>query len=267
MPEVSTTPPTTLRETLLSYRGAFVHVGIFSLFINLVMLAPPLYMLQVYDRILASRSHETLLMLTLILGWMFVTLGVLEVVRSRILVRLGSRLDQDLNSRIYRTLMRLTLRDPDKAGHQPLTDLVTVRQFMSGNGTFAFFDTPWIPIYLGILFLFHPMFGWFALFAAVVLMALALTNELSTRRLQLRANGELAAATRLAGAQMRNAEVLHAMGMEDNLHARWMQKHQASVRAMSAAADRAGVWMNLSKTLRQLFSVADAWAWRLAGDQ
>ncbi len=253
MPQVVEAKRSMLRETLFNYRKTFVHVGVFSLFINLIMLVPPLYMLQVYDRVLASRSHETLLLLTLVLGWMFLTMGVLEYVRSRILIRFSARMDHELNSRIYRTLMRLALRDPERAGYQPLSDLTVVRQFMAGNGTFAFFDTPWIPIYLGVLFLFDPLFGWFALFAAIVLSILALTNEFSTRKLQGQANDEQGAAASMAVSQMRNAEVLHAMGMGDNLQERWIEKHRKSVRAMSSAADRAGVWLNLSKTLRLLF--------------
>jgi ATP-binding cassette subfamily C protein EexD len=242
-----------LKTALWSYRKTFGFIGVISLFINLSMLVPPLYMLQVYDRVLASRSTETLVMLSLVLVWMFLTLGILEFVRSRVLVRLSTRLDHELNSRIYSLLNRLALDHPDRSSSQPLSDLASIRQFAAGNGTFAFFDSPWVPIYIGVLFLFDSAFGWFALFAAVVLTILAVVNELSTRKLQAQANDLQTQANYLAGTQLRNAEVVHAMGMEKNLLSRWLEKHRASVTAQCEASDRAGVWLNLSKTLRLTF--------------
>lgn len=242
-----------LKETILSERKSFIQVGVFSLFINLILLVPPLYMLQVYDRVLASRSHETLFLLTLVLGWMFVTLGLLEYVRSRMLVRLGSRLDHQLHGRIYRAVMKGALHNPGEASDRPLSDLAKVRQFISSNAPFAFFDSPWIPVYIGVLFLFDPWFGWFALFAAAILTTLALVNEFSTRKPQYQAGEAHLKAGNIISAQMRNAEALHAMGMHKALEKRWLERHLASLKAMSHASDRAGVWMNLSKTLRQLF--------------
>jgi ATP-binding cassette subfamily C protein EexD len=244
---------TELKEALLSERRSFIQVGVFSLFINMILLVPPLYMLQVYDRVLASRSHETLFLLTMVLVWMFVTLGLLEYVRSRMLVRLGSRLDHQLHGRVYRAVMQGALQDPSGASDRPLSDLAKVRQFVAGNATFAFFDSPWIPVYIGVLFLFDPWFGWFALFAAAVLGVLALVNEFSTRYPQYCASEAQLQAGNIINAQMRNAEVLHAMGMHEALQNRWLDRHLASLRAMSSAADRAGTWMNLSKTLRHLF--------------
>lgn len=244
---------TELQDALLNERKSFVQVGIFSLFINLILLVPPLYMLQVYDRVLASRSHETLFLLTMVLVWMFITLGLLEYVRSRMLVRLSSRFDHQLHGRIYRAVMQGALRSPGEASDRPLSDLSRIRQFVAGNATFAFFDSPWIPVYIGVLFLFDPWFGWFALFAAAVLTTLALVNEFSTRKPQYKAGEAQAQAGSIITAQIRNAEALHAMGMHEALQSRWLDRHLASLRAMSNSADRAGVWMNLSKTLRQLF--------------
>lgn len=242
-----------LKQALLSERRSFIQVGVFSLFINMILLVPPLYMLQVYDRVLSSRSHETLFLLTMVLVWMFVTLGLLEYVRSRMLVRLGSRLDHQLHGRIYRAVMQGALRDPGRASDRPLSDLAKVRQFVAGNATFAFFDSPWIPVYILVLFLFDPWFGWFALFAAAVLGSLALVNEFTTRQPQFRAGEAQLQAGNIISTQMRNAEALHAMGMHAALQRRWLDRHMTSLRAMSHAADKAGVWMNLSKTLRQLF--------------
>ncbi|MEJ1298257.1 MAG: type I secretion system permease/ATPase [Candidatus Sedimenticola sp. (ex Thyasira tokunagai)] len=242
-----------LRDILGSLRKGFLQVGFFSMFINLMMLIPPLYMLQVYDRVLTSRSKETLLLLTLLLGWMFLTMGVLEFVRSRMMVRLSSRLDALLNRRLYRSVMQLSLSQPGEVGSQPLEDLSNIRQFISGSGIFAFFDAPWIPIYLAILFLFDSLFGLLALFAATLLGIFAIVNELSTRGLQRQSAEGQVAAMKAVDAQMRNAEVVRAMGMETALRERWFSAHAGSIKAQSKAADRAGVWVNLSKTLRLLF--------------
>ncbi|MES9857420.1 MAG: type I secretion system permease/ATPase [Sedimenticola sp.] len=242
-----------LRGVIVSMRKDFFHIGFFSLFVNLIMLVPPLYMLQVYDRVLTSRSQETLLLLTLLLGWMFLTMGVLDFVRSRMMVRLSNQLDSRLNQRLYRMMMRLALLQPGHAGSRPLSDMAGIRQFLSSNGSLSFFDTPWVPIYLGILFLFDPLFGLLALFAAVLLCTLALINELATRRLQRDAAEGQFDAAKLADAQMRNAEVLQAMGMESAMQERWLSRHRHAVNAQSKVADRAGFWMNVSKNLRLLF--------------
>ncbi|MES9880507.1 MAG: type I secretion system permease/ATPase [Sedimenticola sp.] len=242
-----------LRGVIVSMRKDFFHIGFFSLFVNLIMLVPPLYMLQVYDRVLTSRSQETLLLLTLLLGWMFLTMGVLDFVRSRMMVRLSNQLDSRLNQRLYRMMMRLALLQPGHAGSRPLSDMAGIRQFLSSNGSLSFFDTPWVPIYLGILFLFDPLFGLLALFAAVLLCTLALINELATRRLQRDAAEGQFYAAKLADSQMRNAEVLQAMGMESAMQERWLSRHRHAVNAQSKVADRAGFWMNVSKNLRLLF--------------
>jgi len=242
-----------LHRLLLSHRRSLGHVALFSLFINLLFLVPPLYMLQVYDRVLASRSEETLAVLTLVVVWLFLTMGLLEFVRSRMLVRLSSRLDGQLSGPLFRMMGRLALMQPGQASYQPMQDLASVRQFTASNAPFALFDTPWVSVYLGILFLFHPAFGWFALAATLVLLGLALAQDLSTRRLQeqyLHANQRSA---ELATEQLRNTEVLHAMGMGEALQARWQQQHRLAIGSQAAAADQAGVWTNVSKTLRLLF--------------
>ncbi len=254
MKNTSSEPPRTeLKSLLHSFGGSFMFVGLFSLFINLLMLVPPLYMLQVYDRVMTSRSEETLLMLTLILVWLFITMGLLEFVRSRILIRLGSRFDDQLSHRLYQAMMGHALRHPGKAGSQPVRDLNAVRQFLAGNAPFAFFDTPWIPVYLGILFLFHPYLGWFSVFAALVLLVLAIANEITTRQHHLKAASSNEQANMMVQAQLGNAEVLYAMGMQSALQKRWFKKHLATLKAQAAASDQAGVWTNLSKTLRLLF--------------
>ncbi len=242
-----------LRAVISPLKKGFLQVGFFSLFINMMMLVPPLYMLQVYDRVLTSRSGETLLLLTGVLVWMFLTLGLLEFVRSRIMVRMGTQVDALLNQRIYRSIMRSGFSARGSIGSLPLGDLANLRQFLSGSGVFAFFDTPWMPIYLGILFLINPLFGLFAVFAAALLFTIAVVNELNTRPLLHNASEQQALATRTVDAQMQNSEVMRALGMDETLKTRWMKTHLGAMKAQAEASDRAGIWLNLSKTLRLLF--------------
>lgn len=251
---MSTTHTTDDIKAALKYskKGIFA-AGFFSLFINLLMLTGPLYMLQVYDRVVTSRSLETLLFLTLIMVFMFGVVGVLEWVRSRILVRIGNQLDQRLSQRVYSAMFELGIRSPNQRTSQPLSDLTSIRQFMTGNGLFAFFDVPWMPIYIGLLFVFHPAFGWFATAAAVILFCVAVLNERSTKKLLSEANGENIKAQNLATSNLRNAEVLHAMGMLPSIMGRWFQQHQTFLEKQTAASDKAGIYSNLSKVLRMIF--------------
>jgi len=244
---------TDLQRALQACRQSFVSVGVFSLFINLLMLAPPLYMLQVYDRVLSTQSVETLLMLTLVLSFFFLVMGGLELVRSRILVRVGNRLDTRIHARLYSAMFRRSLFQRDRQSAQPLNDLTSLRQFLTGQGLFAFFDAPWVPVYLGVLFLFHPWLGFFATFAAVVLLALAVANELTTKSLLASANSQHIKAQDLASSNLRNAEVLHAMGMLPAIMGRWADKHHRYLSGQSLASDRAGSLTNAAKVLRLFF--------------
>ena len=242
-----------IHSSLKSLGKGFFEVGFFSLFINLMMLAPPLYMLQVYDRVMASRSHETLLLLTLILSWMLIVMGILEFVRSRMMVRLANRFDQQLHQRLYNSVMKMTLTSREGPGARPLEDLSSIRQFLSGNGAFAFFDTPWVPIYIGILFLFDPMFGWMAVFAAGLLTVITIINELTTRKLQKTAAIHQEKARKSLNDQIEHAEVLKAMGMQNVMQQRWQTTHSEQIKSQSKLSDRSGIWTNMSKSLRLLF--------------
>ncbi|MES3676581.1 type I secretion system permease/ATPase [Halomonas elongata] len=244
--------PTILQRALKACRPFFLSAALFSLFINLLMLVPPLYMLQVYDRVITSRSLDTLFMLTLIVVFLFIVMGGLEIVRSRLLVRLGNRLDSMVNHRLFEAMFQNGIRQPGRASAQPLNDLATLRQFLSGNGLFAFFDAPWTPIYIGVLFLFDVWFGVFALAAGILLFVLALTNEWATRGLLAGAGEEQIQAQSLANSNLRNAEVLHAMGMMPGIRKRWAERHQGFLLQQSRASDRAGTLANLSKVLRLL---------------
>ncbi|WP_044411501.1 type I secretion system permease/ATPase [Thiomicrospira microaerophila] len=244
---------TELQLAIQSIRKAFISIGIFSMFINILMLVPPLYMLQLYDRVLTSRSEDTLYMLTLLVVGLFITMGFLEFVRSRILIRIGNKMDQELNEKLFASMFKKSINEPGQNTPQPLNDMTSIRQFMTGNGPFAFFDSPWLPIYIAILFVFHVWFGLFAIFSAIVLIALAVANELSTKKLLAEANGENIQSTQYAGSCVKNAEVVAAMGMEPNLRQKWLQKHLSFLSKQSEASDRASILTNSSKNLRLMF--------------
>lgn len=244
---------TDLQLALRACKGSFLSVGFFSMFVNLLMLVPPLYMLQVYDRVITSKSEETLLMLTLVVVFLFMVMGGLELVRSRILVRVGNKLDTRINARLYSAMFRRSVSAQGRQSAQPLNDLTNLRQFLTGNGLFAFFDVPWVPVYLAALFLFHPWLGLFATFAGVVLLVLAISNEKATKSLMAEASNEQIKSQDLANSNLRNAEVLYAMGMLPGIMGRWAEKHHTFLAKQSRASDRAGALTNASKVLRMLF--------------
>ncbi|WP_413615361.1 type I secretion system permease/ATPase [Halomonas cupida] len=260
---------TDLQRALKACTGSFFSVGFFSMFVNLLMLVPPMYMLQVYDRVLTTRSFATLLMLTLVVVFLFAALGTLEQVRSRILVRVGNRLDKNINARLYSAMFRRSVVAQGRQSAQPLSDLTNLRQFLTGNGLFAFFDVPWVPVYLGVLFLFNVWLGLFATGAGIILLALAIANEKATKGLMEEANSEHIKAQELANSNLRNAEVLHAMGMLSNIRGRWAEKHHAFLVRQSRASDRANALTNTSRTLRLLFQsmILGLGAWLVLQDQ
>ncbi|HAP76082.1 MAG TPA: type I secretion system permease/ATPase, partial [Acidimicrobiaceae bacterium] len=197
-----------LRQALHACRSSFATAGFFSLFINLLLLLPAIYMLQVYDRVLTSSSEATLLMLTLITIFLFIVMGGLEWLRSQVLVVASARFDNLLSGRVFDALFAQTLSSAGKvASAQPLGDLLQLRQFLTGPGLFAFFDAPWLPIYIAVMFLFHPWFGVVAIFSALVLLGLAIWNEVSTRDDIQQANKESLEASNHTQRNLRNAEV------------------------------------------------------------
>jgi ATP-binding cassette subfamily C protein EexD len=230
-----------------------MSVGFFSLFINALMLVPTFYMLQVYGRVVTGGSLTTLAMLTIILTFLLVTMGLLEWVRSRIMVRVSTRLDVLLGRDVYRASFKRALDSGGQdASAQSLSDLTGLRQFMSGNGLFAFFDAPWLPIYIAVLFLFHPWYGWTAIGCAVILLALAYINEQSTGKVLAEANKESIGATLQTNKNLRNAEVIESMGMLDSLMSRWSLRHKKVLLLQSRASDRSGIITSISKTFRLL---------------
>jgi ATP-binding cassette, subfamily C, bacterial EexD len=241
-----------IQRALHACRASFASVGLFSLFINLLMLVPAIYMLQVYDRVLATLSGETLLMLTLVVIFLFIIMGLLELVRYRILVRMGNRLDIRLSGRLFQAMFGCSLLTGSRQSAQPLSDLATLRQFLSGNGLLVFFDAPWVPIYLAVLFLFHPWLGLFATLAGVLLLVLTVIGEKITQPLLSDAAAEQIRANELVESNLRNAEALHAMGMQQGILARWSQRHQRYLAGQSLASDRGEALASSARVLRLL---------------
>ncbi|MGX9567164.1 type I secretion system permease/ATPase [Pseudomonas sp. CFBP 5748] len=250
---MSAHPRTELESALAACKGSFLSVGFFSFFVNLLMLVPSFYMLQVYDRAVVSASLSTLLMLTLIMLLLMVTMGGLEWVRSRIMVRISTRLDTLLGQRLFDASFKQALNTGGmNATAQPLSDLNALRQFLTGNGLFAFFDTPWIPIYLAVMFIFHPWYGWMGVLSAVFLGVLAFVNEKLTRAPLQAANREQMAATAFTNKSLRNAEVVESMGMLASLRQRWNGQTHKVLTLQSLASDRATTISAVSRTFRQI---------------
>jgi ATP-binding cassette subfamily C exporter for protease/lipase len=231
-------------------RRPFYVVGGFSFLINMLMLVPTIYMLQMYDRVLGSRNELTLIMITLITVGLFLLLAGLEWVRSRILVRVGAQFDSALNSRVFNAAFETNLRTNGANAGQALSDLTNIRQFITGNGLFAFFDAPWFPIYLIVIFILHPVLGWFSIGGAVIAIVLTLVNEWATRGPLSQANQAAITSNNYATNNLRNAEVIEAMGMLDNLRARWYKRYKDLLALQSVASDRAGTINAFSRFIR-----------------
>lgn len=245
-----------VRAALDRSRSSLLMTGLFSLIVNLLVLASPLYMMQIYDRVLTGRSVSTLVALTILVGGLLTIMGLLEMIRSRILVRVGVRFDGALHERVYQVMVQKALASGRGSDDGPLRDLRTVREFLSGQGPLALFDTPWTPIYLAVIFLLHPLLGYVALGGVVLLFLLGSINELWTRNRLIEATSLGRRSDDLARASQRNAEVLTALGMLRDLYRRWRSTHRQALHEQSIASDRAGGAIAASKTVRLLLQAA-----------
>ena len=230
-------------------RAAFVVVGVFSFFLNLLMLVVPLYMMQVFDRVLSSGSTETLLLLTVMaLGGLFV-LGALDAVRTQVMTRVGAWVDRRVSGRLMDASIAARLNGAP-IGSQGLRDLQQYRGFLNGQGIFPLFDSPWVPIFVAVIWIIHPWLGILALCAAIVLFLLALLNEVATRRVLGDAGKTQVAALRQATAAIDNAEVVQAMGMGGGLAQRFGQLNDKVLEMQRRAGDRGALIVGLSKFMR-----------------
>ncbi len=240
-------PKNEIAQTLAGFKSAFRTVGVFSAIINLLMLVPSLYMLQVYDRVLPSRNGITLLMLTVMMLGAYLLMSALEFVRSFVLIRVGARLDTQMNKRVYTAAFEQNLKQGGGNAGQSLQDLTNIRQFLTGNALFAFFDAPWFPIYLIVIFMFEPTLGIFALGGVTILVVLAYINEVVSRKPLAEANSMAIASSTLATNNLRNAEVIEAMGMLPNLQARWYKMHGRFLNLQAEASEKSGIVTAITK--------------------
>jgi ATP-binding cassette subfamily C protein len=250
-------PKSELRDALRSCLAAFIGIGLFSGLINLLMLTGSLYMLEVYDRILPSRSVPTLIGLSILTAVLFTFQALLEITRGRLLVRIGNQLDCRLGARVYDVVVRLPLRARAGGdGLQPMRDLDTVRAFLSGLGPTALFDLPWIPLYVAICFAFHVLIGVTVLCGAIILVALTLTTEILSRRPIKAATAQAALRNRLAEISRRNADALAAMGMAEALRSRWLDLGRAHLAQQKRVNDVTGGLGAAGRVLRMALQSA-----------
>lgn len=231
-------PAREIDAALLSYRNVFGSLALFSGVINLLMLAPSIYMMQIFDRVLTSRNETTLLMLSLIVLGLFLLSGALEWIRGQVMVRMSAGFDARLGERVFSAAFERNVRERSANPSQVLSDLATLRQFITGPGVIALFDAPWLPIYLIACFLFHPWLGVFALVGSLILVLLAVINEYVTRGHLAQANQRSLATSSYINATLQNAEVIHALGMLDVLRGKWAAMQQQLLAAQAEASSR-----------------------------
>jgi ATP-binding cassette subfamily C exporter for protease/lipase len=243
-------PSSELALVLHGFRKVVYKLSGLSAVINILMLAPTIYMLQVYDRALPSQNVTTLIMLSLIILGLFILMELLEYARSQVLIRVGNRLDMELNNRVFTAAFERNLQRSGSNAGQALRDLTNVRQFLTGNALFAFFDAPWAPIYLAVCFMFHWVIGVFVLAGMVLLSAMAYITEVITREPLSAANQAAMASDSYATNNLRNAEVIEAMGMLPALRGRWFQFQSRLLQKQTEASDKAARINAVTKFIR-----------------
>jgi PrtD family type I secretion system ABC transporter len=247
-------PSDPLKDAVNQCRRALLVVGAFSLFINLLVLTSPIYMMQMYDRVLSSGRVETLAFLTLIAGVAILVMGALEVIRGRLLARISGWLDKRLAPELIGSSLRSTLFGA-AATAQPLRDLATLRGFLGGTGVNALFDAPWAPIFLAIIYWLHPVLGLIGVTSAALLLLIAVLNELWSRQ-PLKKAGQLSLAnTQMADSAIRNAGVFHAMGMLEGFLFGWTGRNETALSSQLRASDRSAAIIGLSKFFRVFVQV------------
>jgi len=246
-----------LAEALSACRRALIALGLAGALVNILYLTGSLYMLEVYDRVLPSRSIATLIGLSVLVLTLYGFQALLDVVRARILIRVARSLGQSLSARTYESIARLALHNPRQGdGLQPIRDLDQVRAFLSGSGPVALLDLPWLPFYIAVCFAFHTWLGVAALVGAIFLIGLTLLTEVFTKEPTKAATTLAAQRNALAESSYHNAEVLHAMGMAPQLGARWNEVNVKYLDAHQRASDVGGGLGAISKVMRMVLQSA-----------
>jgi ATP-binding cassette subfamily C protein len=240
-----------LRAARRESNGLYWTVAIFSFFVNLLMLTGPLYMLNIYDRVLSSRSLETLIALSVLVAFLYGMMGILDFVRGRIMGRVGARFQSRLDRRVFAAVLRATtLHSAPRVAATGLRDLESVQRLITSPALLAVFDLPWAPLFFFGIFLFHPLMGILAVCGAIVLVLVAVLNQINTRRPLENANAASFLSEQM-GAQIRNeSEMVHSLGMRGAAFDRWQQARGASLDATIGAADSAGTYTAMTKSFR-----------------
>jgi ATP-binding cassette subfamily C protein len=242
---------------MASCRGAFLGVALLSGLINVLYLSGSIFMMEVYDRVLPSRSLPTLVGLSLIIVVLYLFQGLFDMIRGRILARVGAAVDEDLSQQVFRSQLLAPLKArPEGDGQQPLRDLDQIRAFLAGGGPSALFDLPWMPLYLFVCFAFHPWIGLVAVAGAALLVVITLLTELLTRSASKAAVSAALLRNGISEGARRNAEVVHAMGMAGRIGARWGEANAHYLAHQQRTSDVAGGFGALSKVLRMLLQSA-----------
>lgn len=229
----------------------FWAVALFSAFVNLLMLTGPLFMLQVYDRVLGSRSEETLLALFILVIFLFVVMGLIDAARGRVMARLSARFQAALEARVFRaSIARAALLPGDPAAHFGLRDLESIRQLLSSPVFLAIFDLPWAPLFLLAVFIFHPWLGYMAVSGAAVLIVVTWANQATTRRGVLAAQASLQRADRLADQLRDEADLIQSLGMRGAGFARWLGARSDAIRDTMASGDATAAYSTFTRTFR-----------------
>jgi ATP-binding cassette subfamily C protein EexD len=240
-------------EAFYNLKGYFMYATLFSAAVNLLMLTPILYMLLVYDRVVSSGSMETLAMLTLLMVMLLMFSGTFELARNRLLIAANVRLEESLRSAIAKASYRnVLLTGNSSVSGLPMNDLMALRHFVTGNGLFALMDAPWTPIYIGVMFVFHPFFGISAIIAAIILIALAVVTQKTTSGKLEKANAFNQKASLSFNSKLRNSEVIHGMGMGARVEDRNNQNFQMASNEQALASSTAGRLAAISKSFRQI---------------
>lgn len=236
-----------IRALLKQFRKELIAVGLFSMVANVLMLTPTIYMLQVFDRVMVSQSGLTLITVSVLVLLLFLVMGFAEWLRSRVLVRAGVRIDKLLNTKVFEASYNSALSQSGKPLAEGFTDLTNLRQFMTGNGIFAFFDAPWTPIYIAVAWLLHPILGYVALVFVVILSLLGVLGHFVTKQshqLTLQNNLNTNA---FVQSKLRNAESVEAMGMVANLRSKWLKLHAQDTSVAQSTHDKTSKLQALTK--------------------
>ncbi len=246
-----------LRAARRQSRWLFASVFAFSIFVNLLMLTGPIFMLQVYDRVLGSRSEATLVALFGLMTFMFLMMGVLDYVRGRVMTRIGARFQESLDRRVFTAAMRkLAVMPNDPLAAAAQRDLEAVQRLLASPVFLALFDIPWTPLFLAAIFVFHPWLGWLAIFSGVLLIVVSLLNQSSTRKPMSESSQTATLAERYADQIKTEAELIQSLGMRGASFDRWQQARGRALRGAVEVSDTGGLYTTLSKTLRQFLQSA-----------